>query len=409
MRQDITTAVANIPSPHISIVIPTRNRAHLLRHALRSALEQTAGDYEVVVSDNHSSDSTPAVIREFACPRLRYVRPTQSLSMPDHWEFALDQVRGRVVTYLCDDDALAPSALEEVERPLAVAGTSLVVVGTADYYGDNWHELVRRNSLVIPVMSGYTAVESSRNTLAVLKSCQNTFDAPRMLNSFCRRDVLDRIRSDVGRVFFLAPDYSFAALVLAVIPNWTYIRRPLRIQGVFNESTGADQSTRRGEASQNFIRELGEEGGNRFSPLPQTLLTSILAETMLAAKHRLPLPLKDFEVDWEQFFLGAWADMKRLQAHGVDITTDRAAFADALSKQSAGIRLAVKRTLRRPWGVIRRAIERLVTRSRPLLATATRWHRNARVLWGDTNGFQDIFMASRLLPTGPFPGAGKAA
>ncbi|HEY8226821.1 MAG TPA: hypothetical protein VIG25_16185, partial [Pyrinomonadaceae bacterium] len=30
--------------------------------------------------------------------------------MPDHWEFALDHARGKYVTYLCDDDALAPTA-----------------------------------------------------------------------------------------------------------------------------------------------------------------------------------------------------------------------------------------------------------------------------------------------------------
>ena len=45
--------------PLFTLVIPTRNRAHLLRLALQSALAQDFLDYEVLVSDNFSSDGTP--------------------------------------------------------------------------------------------------------------------------------------------------------------------------------------------------------------------------------------------------------------------------------------------------------------------------------------------------------------
>ena len=44
--------------PRFSIVMPTRNRAALLPWAIRSALEQRFDDFEVVVSDNASSDRT---------------------------------------------------------------------------------------------------------------------------------------------------------------------------------------------------------------------------------------------------------------------------------------------------------------------------------------------------------------
>ena len=60
--------------PFFSIVIPTRNRAGLLPHALRSALAQTWQDYEILVSDNHSTDATPEVVGEVGADRVRYVR-----------------------------------------------------------------------------------------------------------------------------------------------------------------------------------------------------------------------------------------------------------------------------------------------------------------------------------------------
>src|SRR5437867_4242176 len=80
--------------PLFSVVMPTRNRGHLLRYALRSALAQTFSDYEIVVSDNSSSDTTAQVVAELTGPRVKYVRTDRVMAMPDSWEFALDQARG---------------------------------------------------------------------------------------------------------------------------------------------------------------------------------------------------------------------------------------------------------------------------------------------------------------------------
>lgn len=55
--------------PFFSVVMPTRNRGHLLRYGLQSALEQTFSYYEIVVSDNCSSDMTAEVVAELAGPR----------------------------------------------------------------------------------------------------------------------------------------------------------------------------------------------------------------------------------------------------------------------------------------------------------------------------------------------------
>ena len=60
--------------PLFSIVIPTYNRSELVQGAVRSILDQTFDDYEVVVSDNCSQDYTRDVIEGFQYPRVRYVR-----------------------------------------------------------------------------------------------------------------------------------------------------------------------------------------------------------------------------------------------------------------------------------------------------------------------------------------------
>lgn len=94
-------------SPVISVVICTLNRAQYLRIALQSLVCQVVPDrFEVLVVDNGSSDSTPAVTRDFAdaLPLRQIVEPKTGLchARNSGWQKA----RGRFVAYL-DDDAVA--------------------------------------------------------------------------------------------------------------------------------------------------------------------------------------------------------------------------------------------------------------------------------------------------------------
>jgi glycosyltransferase involved in cell wall biosynthesis len=81
--------------PGVSIVITKRNRAHLLKVALYSALRQTWQDLEILVSDSYSGiEGTRKVLRSFQDLRLRYARTHRLLAMPDSWEFALSHAKG---------------------------------------------------------------------------------------------------------------------------------------------------------------------------------------------------------------------------------------------------------------------------------------------------------------------------
>jgi glycosyltransferase involved in cell wall biosynthesis len=59
--------------PTVSVVIATYNRAHLLGRSIRSVLEQTYGDLEIIVVDDASSDNTAEVVRHFDDKRPRPV------------------------------------------------------------------------------------------------------------------------------------------------------------------------------------------------------------------------------------------------------------------------------------------------------------------------------------------------
>ena len=97
--------------PFFTIGIPTHNRAAFLRQAIDSALRQTHADLELVVSDNASTDDTPAIVAGIKDPRLRFARQTENIGALRNMNFLIDQARGRFFVLHQDDDLLHPEFL----------------------------------------------------------------------------------------------------------------------------------------------------------------------------------------------------------------------------------------------------------------------------------------------------------
>src|SRR5262245_23599195 len=124
--------------PRFSIVIPTRNRAHLVPCAIRSALAQTFDDFELVVVDNASTDGTDQAIRAFKDPRIRAIHSNQARLMHDNWTFALSLARGEYVLFLCDDDAWHPRLLDIVDRHIELFNADVVCWRSITHYSQDW-------------------------------------------------------------------------------------------------------------------------------------------------------------------------------------------------------------------------------------------------------------------------------
>ncbi len=91
-------------SPQLSIIIPTHDRPHLFPRAVKSALEQTLEDLEVIVVDDGSAE--PVNFREQ--PRLRLIRLPVGRGAAAARNVGARAARGRWITHLDDDDELLP-------------------------------------------------------------------------------------------------------------------------------------------------------------------------------------------------------------------------------------------------------------------------------------------------------------
>ena len=100
--------------PLVSIGLPVFNGAHHLPQTLEALRRQTLTDYEVLISDNASTDGTEAICRAMADadPRVRYHRNAENLGAAANFQHVAEMATGRYFIWLAHHDRWAPQMLE---------------------------------------------------------------------------------------------------------------------------------------------------------------------------------------------------------------------------------------------------------------------------------------------------------
>jgi glycosyltransferase involved in cell wall biosynthesis len=99
-------------APVVTIAIPTFNRASWLADCVRAALSQTYHRFEILVSDNASTDETEEILKGFTDERLRVIRQEANIGLLPNWNACLAGARGDYIVFVSDDDWIAPWLLE---------------------------------------------------------------------------------------------------------------------------------------------------------------------------------------------------------------------------------------------------------------------------------------------------------
>ncbi|MEG4067067.1 glycosyltransferase [Microcoleus sp. Pol11C2] len=104
--------------PKISVCIPTCNRVHLLACAIASVLDQTYTDFELIICDDGSTDSTPLLMSEFVDRGIRYLRHPQNIGKSNNMRSGFAAARGEYFIKFDDDDRLSAQFLERTSAIL---------------------------------------------------------------------------------------------------------------------------------------------------------------------------------------------------------------------------------------------------------------------------------------------------
>jgi len=94
-----------------SILIPTYNKALLLKMAIESILRQSFDDYEIVVGDDCSSDNTEEIVKSFRDDRIKYYRNDKNLGYGMNLQACYGRSSGQIIFLMGHDDVLLKDAL----------------------------------------------------------------------------------------------------------------------------------------------------------------------------------------------------------------------------------------------------------------------------------------------------------
>jgi glycosyltransferase involved in cell wall biosynthesis len=142
----ITSNLDNSPTrrnaPVVSIGLPVYNGEKYLREALDSLLAQTFLDFELIISDNASTDQTKDICLEYASrePRIRYIRQDANRGATFNFKFVLAEALGTFFMWASHDDAWEKNWLEVLvtritETDIVIRGLTKIIDSSGNLLG----------------------------------------------------------------------------------------------------------------------------------------------------------------------------------------------------------------------------------------------------------------------------------
>jgi glycosyltransferase involved in cell wall biosynthesis len=327
--------------PFFSVVIPTRTRAKLLPLAVQSVLNQTFGDFEIIVSDNFSADETPQVGQSFDDKRVKYFRSEKPLSICESLEFATSHATGEYLTVLSDDDAYARVFLERLTSVIEKEKTEVVSCKLAYYYAREMNEygrIIPSRSLVIRAYNRKLHALKRTEALTALFATGGLTAAaddwkaitfPLLVNSAVKASLIEKVKTRISTLFpIIGSDIYSSALFLNAAEKFCYIDEPLYLHRIWEEgitSSGLANFQKHAEPLE-------------YVPLKKLVtVQNYHADAFLRAVSDWGADFQKLPMDLSSYFINYYQEIKDLQAKGIDVSAELAEFEREVLKQDKNL------------------------------------------------------------------------
>lgn len=128
----------------ICVCIPVYNGAQYIGTTIESVLNQSYKEFELLIVDNHSTDQTVEVVKQFQDPRIRLVQNDRNYGMFENWNICLRTARGKYIQMLCADDFLETDCLKKKVSILEKNPDAVLVFSASNVVDAQGKILMRR-------------------------------------------------------------------------------------------------------------------------------------------------------------------------------------------------------------------------------------------------------------------------
>ena len=98
--------------PLVSVIIPTYNRAGVIKETINSIINQTYSNFEIIIVDDGSTDNTGDIIKTFQDDRIKYYWKKNTGLPSKARNVGLKHVNGEFIAFLDSDDIWLPKKIE---------------------------------------------------------------------------------------------------------------------------------------------------------------------------------------------------------------------------------------------------------------------------------------------------------
>lgn len=228
-----------------SILIPTKDRLHLLKCAVNSIVNQSYSNWELVICDNNSVEDVESYISSLNEPRIIYYRQSLSVNVTDNWNTANDLATGEYIIMLGDDDALMPDALEKLCKVISENKPDIISFMAYLYLQPDVDPLKPDGDVTLAVplpLPNYAAsadipLEWRRN---IVDRCFNfELSIGYNMQYYCySQRMIEKVRQYGNFYEPPYPDYYTTCMCLHLADRYVYIPEVLTVIGITASSYG---------------------------------------------------------------------------------------------------------------------------------------------------------------------------
>lgn len=260
--------------PKYSIIIPSKNGMPYLQYSVKSVLNSSFDDLELVVSLDDVKDGSSEFLNQISDPRLKVIIPPAGLSMSEHWDFAQMHATGQWQMFLGQDDVMMTGFSDAFESLTELAKQAELGVVVARRAYVCWPPLRDPNLKALQYWkTDEISVKNSVEFAAKALLTDISYHAgPQMYTTtLVAKSVVDSIRSKNGGSFILGhpQDAHLAASLLKESHSYIFCGQPFSWVGTSAKSAGLAiaklAEDTENEIAKNYISSVESSSGLNYS------------------------------------------------------------------------------------------------------------------------------------------------
>ncbi len=231
MRENTVSDIVEKHEPLVSICIPTYNGALFIADAIDSVLNQTYTNWELIVSDDGSTDKTTDIVKSYNDKRIRIVENSGKHGLAGNFKNCVHQATGKYFKLLCQDDLMYKDCLKKEVFAFENNPSVTVVTGASNIIKPNGQVIMKRQKYKSDkIFDGKAFIKKT------FSDARNYYSEPSITMFKTQDAVENNVYGDETVPFYFCVDWD-AAVLLSYIGDVYYISEPVAAFRTSDEST----------------------------------------------------------------------------------------------------------------------------------------------------------------------------